>query len=125
MFRIREADAADVEARPIGEVKLPKAESILDSVELRDAVLVEARERVSLGTVLGRARRPRSPRGGQPHLGLSAHRVKAREHDVEDGLLGVDSVRIVHGALPFASEAAEMVAIHYAKSERPVGPLQA
>ena len=58
---VGEADATDVEARPVDEVELPEAQPILDGVELRDAVLVEGRERVPLRAVLGRARRPRSP----------------------------------------------------------------
>ncbi len=96
MLGVGEADAPDVAQGAVVEVEPAEREPVLDGVELRDAVLVQRRERVPLAAVLRRARRAGPPdlveacSGGRPQL------VEARVEGVHDLLLEPELVVASH-----------------------------
>ena len=83
MVGVGEPDASDVVGGAVGEVEPAEGETLLDGVQLGEAVLVEGGEGVALGAVLRGPGRPAAACASQPLGGL-------RPQHVEPGVLAVD-----------------------------------
>ena len=86
----------DISASLFERVEPPEHQPILDGAQLRQALLVEARERIALGAVLVGARRSSSPDGDQLAFGAVAQLIEPGVQPV-DVLLLADELGLYVG----------------------------